>query len=101
VPDDFVTSYVRWRDGCVAVLREFDTPVPQRTRQGRETVKFLSAANSWCATTCPTTLSPGNCALFRETPRAERCFWDLENAVRQIDDIVVRNPSVLRMQEFQ
>lgn len=95
-PDQFVTSYLRWRDGCVAVLRDLDSRLPQITAEESETRRFLSVANFWCTTRCPDTLSAGNCALFREKPRAERCFWDLDNAVKQVDDILVRNPSALQ-----
>jgi len=91
-PDQFVASYLRWRDGCVAVLRELDERLRPTTAQASETVRFLSVANFWCATTCPDELSAGNCALFREKPRAERCFWDLDKAIRQVDDVLVRNP---------
>jgi hypothetical protein len=94
--DQFVTSYLRWRDGCVAVLRDLDERLPGSTAQKSETVRFLSVANFWCATTCPVTLSAGNCALFREEPRAERCSWDLDKAIRQIDDVLVGNPSALQ-----
>ena len=97
--DDFVTSYLRWRDGCVAVLRDLDERLPQRTAESSETVRFLSVANLWCATACPATLSEGNCALFREQPRAERCFWDLDKALRQVDDVLVRNPAALQGRE--
>ena len=93
--DDFVTSYLRWRDGCVAVLRDLDERLSP-TAQKSETVRFLSVANFWCATTCPDTLSAGNCALFREEPRSQRCFWDLDKAVRQIDDVLVRHPATLQ-----
>jgi hypothetical protein len=99
VSDQFVASYLRWRDGCVAVLRDLDEQLPPMTAQASETVRFLSAANFWCATTCPEALSAGNCALFREEPRAERCFWDLAKAVRQVDDVLVRNSSVLQTRE--
>lgn len=97
--DEFVTSYLRWRDGCVAVLRDLDERLPPRTAQASETARFLAVANLWCTTTCPESLSAGNCALFREEPRAERCFWDLDKAVRQLDEIVVRNPSALLNRE--
>lgn len=90
--DEFVTAYLRWRDGCVAVLRDLDERLAPTSAEKSETVRFLSVANFWCATTCPDALSPGNCALFREEPRAERCSWDLDKAVRQIDDVLVRNP---------
>lgn len=100
-PEQFVSSYLRWRDGCVAVLRDLDERLPQTTARATETVRFLSVANFWCATKCPDTLSAGNCALFRATPRAERCFWDLDKAVGQIDDVLVRNPSALRAGESQ
>jgi|GEM_PF-4173086 len=98
-PDQFIASYLRWRDGCVAVLRDLDQRLPQTSAQASETVRFLSVANFWCATTCPDALSAGNCALFREEPRAERCFWDLGKAVRQVDDVLVRNPSALQTRE--
>jgi len=94
--DEFVASYLRWRDGCVAVLRDLDERLPPTTARKSETVRFLSVANFWCATTCPDTLSAGNCALFREEPRAERCSWDLDKAIRQIDDVLIRNPSALQ-----
>jgi hypothetical protein len=97
--DQFIASYLRWRDGCVAVLRDLDQRLPQTTAQASETVRFLSIANFWCATTCPDALSAGNCALFREAPRVERCFWDLDKAIRQVDDVLVRNPSALRTRE--
>ena len=97
--DQFITSYLRWRDGCVAVLRDLDQRLPQTTAQASETVRFLSVANLWCATRCPDALSPGNCALFREEPRAERCFWDLDKAIRQVGGVLVRNPSVLQTRE--
>jgi hypothetical protein len=97
----FVTSYLRWRDGCVAVLRDLDVRLPQSTPRASETARFLSVANFWCATKCPDGLSAGNCALFRETPRGERCFWDLDNAVKRIDDILVRNPSALQTRGAQ
>jgi hypothetical protein len=100
-PDGFVTSYLRWRDGCVAVLRDLDSRLPRRTPQESETARFLSVANLWCATKCPDRFSPARCALFGEKPRAERCFWDLDNAVKQIDEILVRNPIVLRTGETQ
>ena len=95
-PDRFVTAYLAWRDGCVSALRDLDSRLPQRKSPENETTRFLSVANYWCTTKCPDTLSAGNCALFRETPRAERCSWDLDNAVKQVDDILIRNPSVLR-----
>jgi hypothetical protein len=95
----FIASYLRWRDGCVAVLRDLDQRLPQTSPQASETVRFLSVANFWCATTCPDGLSAGNCALFREEPRAERCFWDLDKAIRQVDDVLVRNPSAPRNRE--
>lgn len=95
-PDQFVTTYVRWRDGCVAVLRDLDDRLRPTKPEDRETTRFLADANLWCTTTCPDTLSAGNCALFRETPRAERCFWDLDKAVKQIDDVLIRHPTVLR-----
>jgi hypothetical protein len=98
-PDRFVASYLRWRDGCVAVLRDLDQRLPRTTAEASETVRFLSVANFWCAATCPDALSAGNCALFREEPRGERCFWDLAKAVRQVDDILVRNPSAPRTRE--
>jgi len=98
---EFVTSYLRWRDGCVAVLRDLDVRLPQSTPRTSETARFLSVANFWCATKCPEGLSAGNCALFREKPRAERCFWDLDNAVKRIDDILVRNPSALQTRGSQ
>jgi len=97
--DEFVASYLRWRDGCVAVLRDLDERLPQTTPQASETRRFLSVANFWCATTCPDALSSGNCALFREKPRAERCVWDLDRAVREVDDVLVRNPSALQTPE--
>ena len=97
--DQFIASYLRWRDGCAAVLRDLDQRLPQTAAQASETVRFLSVANFWCATTCPDALSAGNCALFREEPRAERCFWDLDKAIRQVDDVLVRNPSALRTGE--
>ncbi len=97
--DQFIASYLRWRDGCVAVLRDLDQRLPQTPASAGETVRFLSVANFWCATTCPDALSAGNCALFREEPRAERCFWDLDKAIRGVDDVLVRNPSVLRTRE--
>lgn len=93
--DEFVTSYLRWRDGCVAVLRDLDERLPRTTPQASEAVRFLSAANFWCATTCPDALSAGNCALFGVTPRGERCLWDLHRAVEEVDDVLVRNPSAL------
>jgi hypothetical protein len=98
-PDQFVTSYLRWRDGCVAVLRDLDERLPQTAPRATETVRFLSVANFWCATKCPDALSAGNCALFGEKPRAERCSWDLDNAVKHIDDVLVRNPSALQARE--
>ncbi|HET7433497.1 MAG TPA: hypothetical protein VFN10_02155 [Thermoanaerobaculia bacterium] len=101
VSGDFATSYVRWRDGCVAVLRDLDERLPQTTAASTETVRFLSVANFWCATKCPDALSPGNCALFRETSREERCYWDLGNAIKEIDGVVVRNPSALQSRERQ
>jgi hypothetical protein len=100
-PDSFVTAYLRWRDGCVAILRDLDSRLPQGSAPGNETTRFLSIANFWCTTKCPDVLSAGNCALFRETRRAERCYWDLDNAVRQVDDILIRNASVLRKGELQ
>lgn len=100
-PDQFVSSYLRWRDGCVAVLRDLDERLPQSAPKGSETVRFLSVANFWCATKCPDALSAGNCALFRETSRAERCFWDLDSAVKQVDDVLVRNPPALQAREPQ
>ncbi|HEX3579600.1 MAG TPA: caspase family protein [Thermoanaerobaculia bacterium] len=100
-PDDFVASYMRWRDGCVAVLRDLDERLPPTTAQASETVRFLSIANFWCATTCPEALSEGNCALFREEPRAERCFWDLDKAVRRVADVLVRHPSLLQTRKSQ
>lgn len=95
-PAEFITSYVRWRDGCVATLRDLDARLPPAAPEATETARFLAVANVWCATRCPGTLSAGNCALFRETPRAERCFWDLDHAVKRIDDILVRNPAALQ-----
>jgi hypothetical protein len=97
--DEFVTSYLRWRDGCVAVLRDLDERLPRTTPQASEAVRFLSAANFWCATTCPDALSAGKCALFGETPRAERCLWDLHRAIEEVDDVLVRNPSALQTRE--
>jgi hypothetical protein len=99
--EQFVTSYLRWRDGCVAVLRDLDSRLPQSTIEESETARFLSVANFWCATKCPGTLSAGSCALFREKPRAERCSWDLDNAVKQVDDVLIRNPSALQIRETQ
>jgi len=81
------------------VLRDLDQRLPQTTAQASETVRFLSVANFWCATTCPDALSAGNCALFREEPRSERCFWDLDKAIRQVDDVLVRNPAALPTRE--
>lgn len=98
---EFVSSYVRWRNGCVAVLRDLDERLPRVPPHESETVRFLSVANVWCATKCPDSLSAGNCALFREKPRAERCFWDLDNAVKQVAGILVRNPSLLERREPQ
>jgi hypothetical protein len=95
-PDRFVKAYIEWRDGCVAVLRDLDSRLPQRLSPVNETVRFLSIANFWCATKCPSSLSPANCALFTENPRAERCSWDLDKAVKQVDDILIRNAAVLR-----
>lgn len=94
-PDRFVTAYLRWRDGCVGILRDLDNRLPQGKSTESETTRFLSVANFWCATKCPDTLSAGNCALFQEKPRAERCFWDLDHAVKQVEDILIRNPSAL------
>ncbi|HKO59259.1 MAG TPA: hypothetical protein VJ276_25560 [Thermoanaerobaculia bacterium] len=99
--DEFVTSYVRWRDGCVAVLRDLDERLPLAKAEETETVRFLTVANFWCATTCPPSLSAGNCALFRENPRAERCFWDLDKAVRHVDDVLVRNAAALQSAELR
>lgn len=96
----FVTAYLRWRDGCVAVLRDLDNRLPQGGKsQESETIRFLSIANFWCATKCPDTLSAGNCALFQENPRAERCSWDLDRAVKQVDDILIRNPVALQTRD--
>jgi hypothetical protein len=98
-PGEFVSSYLRWRDGCAAALRDLDERLPRVPPDATETVRFLSVANVWCATKCPGALSAGSCALFRETPRAERCFWDLDNAVKQVAGILVRNPSALESRE--
>ncbi|HEX7152271.1 MAG TPA: caspase family protein [Thermoanaerobaculia bacterium] len=99
--DHFVTTYIGWRDGCVSVLRDLDDRLPQRAAQETETNRFLSTANFWCATRCPESLSPGNCALFQETARAERCLWDLDNAVKHIDDVLIRNAVVLQPRDVQ
>ena len=94
-PDRFVTAYLSWRDGCVSVLRDLDDRLPQRESQENETNQFLAIANFWCGANCPKTLSAGNCALFQESPRARRCFWDLYNAIRQIEDVLIRNATAL------
>lgn len=99
-PEHFVSSYLRWRDGCVAVLRDLDERLPA-TRHPSETARFLAVASSWCATQCPAALSPGRCGLFRETPRAERCFWDLDKAVKHIDDVLLRNLSSIEGRKSQ
>jgi Caspase domain len=95
-PEQFVREYLGWRDGCVSVLRDLDRRLPQGKTRESETVRFLSIANFWCATKCPETLSPGNCAMFQEKSRAERCFWDLDKAVEEVDAIIVRNASALK-----
>ena len=98
-PDQFVTTYLAWRDGCVALLRDLDNRLGRRESQERETIRFLSIANFWSAPKCPGTLSAGNCALFQETSRADRSYWDLENAVNQVDDILIRNASALQIRD--
>lgn len=95
-PDRFVTTYLRWREACVSVLRELDDQLPQVAAPQTETNRFLAVARFWCTTKCPPSLSGGNCALFQETPRAERCFWDLDKAVRQVDDVLIRNALTLQ-----
>jgi len=95
-PDRFVKDYLTWRDDCVSVLRDLDRRLPQGKTGAGETAHFLSIANLWCATQCPKTFSPGQRALFQEKSRAERCFWDLDEAVEEVDAILVRNASALR-----
>lgn len=95
-PERFVRDYLGWRDGCVSVLRDLDRRLPQGKTRESETVRFLSIANFWCATKCPETLSAGNCAMFQEKSRAERCFWDLDKATEEVDAIIVRNASALK-----
>lgn len=92
-PSTFIADFLAWRDGCVSVLRELDTRMPQGAS---ETARFLSVANFWCATQCPAGVSPARCALFRENDRAERCFWDLDKAVPHVEEVLIRNAAKLR-----
>ena len=91
-PDRFVAAYLGWRDGCAAVLRDLDERLPKRKGGERETSRFLAKAELWSAAACPKTLSEGRCGLFGETSHAERCSWDLYEALLEVDNILIRNP---------